>query len=112
MRRFRVVLMLALVPFLGDAGAARQAASPRSPQNASYTLTATLDPAARTVTGSGRLTWRNVSDVPATELRFHLYWNAWRDATSTWMRELELVRSSMSRPPEDFGSVDPTVPRY
>jgi len=109
MRRFRVVLMLALVPLLEDAGAARQAAAPRSPRNASYTLTATLDPATRTVTGAGRLTWRNISGIPATELRFHLYWNAFRDAKSTWMRELALVRKSATlRPPEDFGSIDLT----
>src|SRR5262249_13215642 len=27
---------------------------------------------------------------PATELQFHLYWNAWRDAASTFMRESAL----------------------
>ena len=88
MRRLRVVLMLALLPLWGDAGAARQAASlsGRSARNASYTLAATLDPAARTVTGSGRLTWRNVSNVPASELRFHLYWNAWRNDHSSFLR--------------------------
>jgi hypothetical protein len=35
-----------------------------------------------------------VSTLPASELRFHLYWNAWRNAESTWMREAALLGQS------------------
>ena len=35
--------------------------------------------------------WRNIQDVPAAELRFHLYWNGWRNDHSTWMREERLT---------------------
>src|SRR5262245_28864420 len=108
MRGFRVILVLALMPVLTAGGAARQDAPARSPRNASYTLQATLDPVSRTITGSGRLTWRNISRQSATELQFHLYWNAWRDTSSTWMREAVLAGndSVVSRPAEDRSAID------
>ncbi len=58
-----------------------------SPRNANYTIDARLDPVARTIDGRATLVWRNLSDRPATDLRFHLYWNAWAHNRSTWMRE-------------------------
>jgi hypothetical protein len=50
-----------------------------SPRNANYTLTAILDPQTHMIHGSGKVTWRNTSKNPTSELQFHLYWNAWRD---------------------------------
>jgi hypothetical protein len=43
-----------------------------SPRNASYTITARLDPASRTITGSETITWRNITARPAADLQFHL----------------------------------------
>jgi hypothetical protein len=63
---------------------------PLSPRNASYVIDAKLDPASRTITGSEVILWRNITSKPATELQFHLYWNAWRDDRSTWLREATL----------------------
>jgi aminopeptidase N len=63
---------------------------PLSPRNANYTITARLDPATRTITGSETITWRNLTSRPAADLQFHLYWNAWKDARSTFMRERAL----------------------
>jgi Peptidase family M1 domain len=63
---------------------------PLSPRNASYIIDAKLDPASRTITGSEVILWRNLTTRPATELQFHLYWNAWRDDRSTWLREAKL----------------------
>jgi len=60
---------------------------PRSPRNASYTIAARLDPPTHTITGSETIAWRNITKTTATELRFHLYWNAWKDDRSTFMRE-------------------------
>src|SRR3954466_725964 len=74
------------------------AASARSPRNASYAITARLDPGSRTIAGSEILTWRNTSTIAATTLRFHLYYNAWRNNASTWMRER---RRFGNRPPDD-----------
>jgi hypothetical protein len=82
----------------------------RSPRNASYTITARLDPASRTLTGEQLLTWRNTSTIPATNLRFHLYYNAWRNTKSSWMREVALAGASdlADRPETDWGWIDIT----
>jgi hypothetical protein len=63
----------------------------RSPRNASYTIEARLDPATRTITGREIVTWRNITSKPATDLQFHLYWNAWKNPRSTFMRERALA---------------------
>jgi hypothetical protein len=57
----------------------------------SVTLTAALNHSTRQITGRGRVRWRNSGRVPAGTLRWHLYWNAWRDAHSSWMREAALA---------------------
>lgn len=61
----------------------------RSPANASYTLSASLDTLNNQIAGDGTLRWRNISSRAADELRFHLYWNAWRDTFSSYMREYQ-----------------------
>lgn len=52
---------------------------------ADYRLAAKLDEASRRITGSGEITWTNETTVATSELRLHLYWNAWRNDRSTWM---------------------------
>lgn len=107
----RLVFSLALCA-VGTLIAAPSAQTPApmqalSPRNASYTLAATLDPSAHTITGSGTIVWRNITKAPTSELRFHLYWNAWRDDKSSWIRETKLGRRSMAgRPAADRGSID------
>jgi len=111
-RRFLWTILAATVLLVArPAGVAQNpdpsAPAARSPRNASYQLLATLDPDAHTISGSGRIRWRNVTKAPARDLRFHLYWNAWRDANSTWMREQGMGRGSLAgRPADDFGSID------
>ena len=84
-----------------------------SPRNASYTISARLDPASRTITGEERIVWRNITTTTATELRFHLYWNAWKNDRSTWMRERALAGSTSdpNRPAGDWASIDVTSVR-
>jgi hypothetical protein len=60
--------------------------APLSPRNASYAIDARLDPARRLLTGSEVLTWRNVTTHPTSELHLHLYFNAWRNADSSFLR--------------------------
>ena len=81
---------------------------PRSPRNASYTITARLDPSTRTITGSEVITWRNVSATAATDLQFHLYWNAWKNTRSTFMRERVLSdgADTGSRSPGEWSRID------
>jgi hypothetical protein len=102
----RAALLVALLT-LSAAPPQPPAAAPRSPGNASYRIAATLDPAARTITGSETLTWRNITTRPASRLRFHLYYNAWRDGNSTWLREASLAGLGAGElGPEDAGSID------
>ena len=83
---------------------------PRSPRNANYTIEAALDPAARTITGAETISWRNVATVGAPTLQFHLYYNAWRDNRSSWMRELALALPYVPEIPQEHrGSIDITT---
>jgi aminopeptidase N len=77
-----------------------------SPHNASYQIDVRLDHAARTLSGREIIRWRNISSRQATGLQFHLYWNAWRDLESTFMRERRLAPGFT--PPRDdaWGSVE------
>ncbi|MFL6280049.1 MAG: M1 family metallopeptidase, partial [Vicinamibacterales bacterium] len=86
------------------------AAAPRSPRNASYAITARLDPASRTISGDEILTWQNTSNVAAATLRFHLYYNAWRNSASTWMRERRFSSRARAGTPErsDWGWIEVT----
>ena len=90
--------------------AAALATAARSPRNANYAITARLDPRSRTLTGDEILTWRNSSRTAATTLRFHLYYNAWRNTSSTWMQERRLAGDTplTSRPEADWGWIDVT----
>ena len=76
-------------------------ATPLSARNASYTIAARLDPATRTITGSEVITWRNITTKPAADLQFHLYWNAWKNARSTFMRERALGSTGLGPAVDD-----------
>ncbi len=92
---------------LVNAQSTGQMTPPRSPRNASYSIDVRLDPASRTITGSEVITWRNTTPKPVDDLRFHLYWNAWRDDRSSWQRERKLGRATarVTRP-DDRASMD------
>jgi hypothetical protein len=77
----------------------------RSPRNANYLIDVRLEPQTRTLTGREVLTWRNISSRTTSELRFHLYYNAWRNTESTWMRERARGGSPemADRPADDWG---------
>lgn len=52
-----------------------------------YRIKAKLSTEEKIVYGEEKLTWLNASDVPVTELQFHLYLNAFKNNRSTFMRE-------------------------
>ena len=88
-----------------------------SPRNASYDITVQLDPVRKELKGRETIRWRNISAATTNELQFHLYWNAWRNADSTWLREDRLaspparrVREAERRP-EETGASDVTLLR-
>jgi hypothetical protein len=61
--------------------------TPLSERRVAYEMEVTLDPSTRSIDGRQRVTWRNPDSVPVGELQFHLYLNAFRDSTSTFMKE-------------------------
>src|SRR5262245_2952507 len=78
-----------------------------SPRNANYSIDARLDPAARTITASEVILWRNTTTKSTDELQLHLYWNAWRDKRSTWLREAALGgRTFREHRQDEWGQID------
>ena len=59
------------------------------------------------------LTWRNISTITTPELQFHLYYNAWKNTNSTWMRERLHGRGTglHDRPEADWAWIDITAVR-
>src|SRR6185369_3255791 len=86
----------------------------QSPRNASYDITVQLDPARKEIKGRETIRWRNISAATTKELQFHLYWNAWRNEDSTWLRENRLRpvgtarRRDAERRPDETGTSDVT----
>jgi len=78
----------------------------RSPRNASYDIDVRLDPAGRSLHGTERIHWRNISTNSATELQLHLYWNAWRNAESTWLRERRMAGNATTPRSDAWGWTD------
>ena len=52
-----------------------------------YDIAVSLDPKTLGFDGSETLKWTNPADVPVSELKFHLYWNAFRNNRSTFAKE-------------------------
>ncbi|MBN1271037.1 MAG: M1 family metallopeptidase [Candidatus Aminicenantes bacterium] len=63
------------------------AAAARSKHIVDYRIKARLDTEQKAVDGQQVLTWLNDSDVPVSELQFHLYLNAFKNNRSTFMIE-------------------------
>ena len=87
--------------------------STTSPRNANYSIDVHLDAGHRMLTGREVLTWRNISTIATGELQFHLYYNAWKNTKSSWMRERLLGRGTTfhERPETDWGWIDVTAIR-
>ncbi|HTY37175.1 MAG TPA: M1 family metallopeptidase [Bacteroidota bacterium] len=60
---------------------------PLSPRIVTYKISVALDPKQKMLHGSERLTWRNTSTDRVGELQFHLYFNAFKNTASTFMKE-------------------------
>jgi hypothetical protein len=82
----RVILLMCAV-LLAPLQLLAQDGQALSPRNANYRISVRLDPRSRSLTASETITWRNITSNPTSELQFHLYWNAWTDTKSTFMRE-------------------------
>jgi hypothetical protein len=112
MRRIVVVAALLALACASPARSQEPVASApsvaRSPRNANYAITARLDPSTRTIVGSEVIVWRNITAKPAADLQFHLYWNAWKNTRSTFMREQALGGGSpgAGHRPDEWSRID------
>jgi YD repeat-containing protein len=104
------VLLRAFVTIaLTLASAVSARAQPLSPRNANYTIDVKLDTQGRTLSASETVVWTNITSAATRELQFHLYYNAWRNDDSTWMREHTLTswwRSAGFRRDADSAAID------
>lgn len=81
---------------------------PLSPRNANYTISVSLDPERKMLEGEEVLVWKNPSGDAIQELQFHLYLNAFRNASSTMMREPGGPRRRPQGPDYETGWIDVT----
>ena len=78
--------LLLAAPLVGQPG--ESSGKPLSPRYANYEIDVTLDDEAKRLDGRVILTWKNPSDDQISELQFHLYTNGFKNAKSTFVREL------------------------
>jgi hypothetical protein len=111
--RHLVVAILSIQSLSAQTPAAplSQPAPARDTRTASYDIDVTLDPATRTLTGSEIITWRNPGAIPAYSIRLHLYWNAFRNTNSTWLKQRQLAGDNAlgAAPEGDFGYTNVTA---
>ena len=89
---FLLILPLVLITPLASSWADmvppnRSSRQPAAPDVASYRLDVRLDPVAKTVSGTGRITYRNPSQDTLRELWLRLYLRAFSSPDTVWMRE-------------------------
>lgn len=93
-----------LVSFLSLAAFLISSDEPYCKQVANYTMNVSLDTESKTITGDQILTWTNDTQDPADELWFHLYWNAFKNNMSTFLKEsLQRGRGAAGFTMEDWG---------
>jgi hypothetical protein len=101
---------VAVAPAAGGSPALR-VQGPLSPRNASYRLSASLDPATHTVKGKGTLVWRNLERQPVDHMVLHLYQNGFKNFASTYVREAGAQLRGTKMPKGGFGAIDVTALR-
>ena len=105
--RYAIILMLVwagTLPVGLSANPERQA-DQQAPQIASYKIDAQLDPAAKMVTGSERITYRNPSQAALPEVWLRLYLRAFRDLNTLWMRESGGKSRGFAIQPSELGDI-------
>lgn len=97
-----------LAAVLACPAATSQEDLPPSPRVSRYEMTARLDPQRRTILGTQHITWRNDTGAPTSELRLHLYWNAFASRDTTFMREAGPDFRAQWRD-DEFGGIELTA---
>jgi hypothetical protein len=86
-------------------GVAVTAAQVRAPEVASYNIDVRLDPAAKIVTGSARITYTNPSQDTLPDLWLRLYLKAFSSLDSLWMREAGGQHRGFALDPNELGDI-------
>lgn len=89
-----------------DKGPAFRRPGPPPPAIASYQIEATLDASRHRITGKETLTWVNTGQSPVSMLPFHLYMNAFKNESSTFMQESHGHHRGQSRAKGSWGWID------
>ena len=63
---------------------------------ANYRMDVTLDVNTKLIDGKMRLVWQNATAFPATDLYFHLYYNAWRNNKSSFLNSVRYNNRDVS----------------
>lgn len=102
--------LLAVLLHTTAAPSAQDAPAVDTRRIANYDIDVSLDPATRTLTGKELITWRNPGQIAAYSFRLHLYWNAFRNTNSTWMKQRQLAGDTpfAQSPEADFGYTNVT----
>ncbi|HJZ49490.1 MAG TPA: M1 family metallopeptidase, partial [Roseiflexaceae bacterium] len=104
----RILLTLLLLLLLSSSVSASSARplpiAQLAPNVASYTMDVRLDPIAKTVAGTERITYTNPSPDTLGEIWLRLYLRAFRDANTIWMREYGRW-SAATLPPDNVGDI-------
>ncbi len=106
MQHFCRVACLAFLAVTASLAAGSEESDPLSGRNANYDIEVRLDAQRRLLEGREILRWRNSTEMPATEMRFHLYWNAWKNNRTTWMKEAQLRNGAGSGTTRTVGEED------
>jgi hypothetical protein len=84
---------------------AQPASSALSQHIVDYRIKARLVPAEKAVIAEETVTWLNNSDLPVSELQFHLYLNAFKNNRSTFMKESGGVHRGFGLRQDDWGYI-------
>lgn len=76
---------------------------PEGPYSNEYVIEVALDPETMTLVGKARVLFRNLSDVPVSEVPFRLYANAWSSTGTQWVKDGRADEQILRRGARDAG---------
>lgn len=86
-----IILIAAMILCFGNAQSKEISPVNNQLPGMTYEITATLDQAAKMISGTETITFRNLSNDTIRELRFHAYLNAFKNSKSTYFKESKQI---------------------
>lgn len=91
------MILASLLCSLAFAPVEETVALPAGPFANEYDIDATLDLDADLISGTARVTFRNLGSAPVAALPFHLYPNAWSATDTAWVKDSRSQRAILAR---------------